>query len=50
MYNRFGQEPWINNVAIESQQILVGNFLIDKISLEVYGMNRIARGLGVNKC
>jgi len=46
VYNRFGQELCINDVAIEPQQILVGNFLIDKIGLEVYGMDRIARGWG----
>lgn len=44
VYNRFGQELWRNEVAIEPQQILVGNFQIDKPGLEIYGMDRIARG------
>jgi hypothetical protein len=44
VYNRFGQELWRNEVAIEPQQILLGNFQIDKPGLEIYGMDRIARG------
>jgi hypothetical protein len=44
VYNSLGQELWRNEVAIEPQQILLGNYEIDKPGLEIFGMDRIARG------
>lgn len=44
LYDTKGNELWRNDSAIEPQQVMLGNFQIDKPGLEIFGMDRTARG------